>query len=223
MKYRVLTQHEPEYSIKEVSKILGYDTGIIKDLLPILRLKGDKDNPVKFSNLLELHVLLPLTIISKVTVETIIEAGLELYKEGGEYPDHPLLSDEHFNNAANYQSLFMNRLVELSDLTHHEDNLLTRLYLYHHKRYRYRPDDPLKCVLYPVVLDETKSDDGVQIKVGVGFSSPITVAGCISTFVINSRHEAGETIEYLSYDYEIPDSAIRDAIRFENRMAKVKR
>jgi uncharacterized protein (DUF433 family) len=54
----------------------------------------------------------------------------------------------------------------------------------------------------------------IWVKVGVGHSVPCIKGTGISVLVIQYRHAAGETLEAIANDYELPVNVIQEAVDY---------
>jgi uncharacterized protein (DUF433 family) len=78
-----------------------------------------------------------------------------------------------------------------------------------------RDDSHIPICLFPFLTEAQSETQTVVIDPRVSYGRP-TVAGTgITTSVLVQRVDAGETIEHLSRDYDIPVEKITDALVFE--------
>lgn len=70
--------------------------------------------------------------------------------------------------------------------------------------------------MYPFLTPNySNGSRSIAIDPSVSFGKPILANWGVTTRVIDRRVIAGETIEDLSYDYDIPPERLEDAVVFE--------
>ncbi|GIX46066.1 MAG: hypothetical protein KatS3mg131_0277 [Candidatus Tectimicrobiota bacterium] len=165
---------------------------------------------LSFFNMVEAHVLDALRRQHRLSMRKVREALTSVQKH---FPSrHPLAEQRFVTDGLN---LFIEAYGQLLNLT--QDGQLAmkevlqsylsridydplgmpaKLYLFTRAR---RPDEPRVVVIDPYV----------------SFGRPVLVGTGITTAAIAERYKAGESIEELAHDYELPPEAIQEAIRCE--------
>jgi uncharacterized protein (DUF433 family) len=77
-------------------------------------------------------------------------------------------------------------------------------------------EDPnFPSTLFPYLLPGTRSEKVIALNPRKAFGAPYLASRGITTSVIVSRFEAGETIRSLARDYEVEEDEISAAIVYE--------
>lgn len=204
----------PVSTVRAWAKGGSYTSGSEKRRFPPVLSSGDKGKPIKglsFFDLTELFVLKALRRDRKVSLEKIRNAlkyaedklGIEkilltdIFTHGG---------DMFIEYYGDYVSVSKNGQIALEGVL--------RQYL----RRIHRDNRLAPVTLYPIVegFDEEKP---VAINPRVSFGKPTIYGTGTNTAVVAMRHEAGETVEEISDDYNIDPQFIRGAIAYEYRAA----
>lgn len=164
---------------------------------------------LSFSNLVEAYVLRALRAVHRVGLPEIRNALK--YAKGELKIDRPLLTDlytasgevflEHFEHLINLSrsgQLAMRKILE---------SILERVE---------RDDHRIPLRLYPVLNRDYEGGRTVVIDPSIAFGRPTIAGKGISTSILASRVDAGESLVDLERDYDLSRREIEDAIVFEN-------
>jgi uncharacterized protein (DUF433 family) len=162
---------------------------------------------LSFFNLAEAHILAATRYRHKVPFPAIRSAIDNLIVRFPEAEAHPLLSNDFYTNG---EALFIRTIEETVDISHEQlslkqimDTFLARIV---------RDDDNAPFKVFPLVPGV--EDKVVSITSGVASSRPIIDGFGVQVSVIWGRHNAGESIESIADDFEIPVDKIRQAIDY---------
>lgn len=126
------------------------------------------------------------------------------------------LAEERF--ATDGLDLFIEKFGQLSGLTQHGRLQLREIILDRLKHVRRDPKGvPEKIVLFPALGNMPAPVGDVVIDPCLSFGRPVLDGFGLRTAMISERFEAGEQIEELAKDYDVPPAAIENAIRCERR------
>jgi uncharacterized protein (DUF433 family) len=179
---------------------------------------------LSFNNLAELHVLsalrhynLPLQRIRK---------GVRYLRQqvvGMEHP-HPLLARELHTDGI---GIFVEQLGQFQNITQHGQGVLRQLFEAHLRRIERDPNKDTVLRLFPFVRPPDRLDDveltttdsnqprAVTIDPVVSFGRPVVKGTRVPTVELANRFSAGEPIESLAMDLDLPAPLIEDAIRYQ--------
>ena len=163
-----------------------------------------------FFNLSEAHILSVATRVHKLKLQTLRDAMTELRKMPLSNLRHPLLSREFFTDGRDLFVKLIERKYRLTINVSQFGQLGLREVLdsYLERIERDAAFDPVK--LYPF----WQSEKIVSIIPNVSSGRPIIDSYGIPVASIWNRYKAGDSIEYLADDYEIPESQIEGAIGY---------
>jgi uncharacterized protein (DUF433 family) len=212
----------PAYTPTEVAYYLGirqstlrswiygryYHTTEGRKFYPPLIIPADGDNGfLSFYNLAECHVLAATRYKHDVPVSAIRDAIEHLRKQ---YPsEHPLISRDFFTDG---RDVFVKELEQTVNLSKQGqlglkpvlDMYLERIVV--DKQFR-----PKK--LFPLIPGQ-EQEKVVSIVSGVSSGRPVIDGTGVPVAVVWDRHKAGEDVETLAEDYEIPIPKIKRAIEY---------
>lgn len=177
---------------------------------PLIEPADAKPIRLSFNNLVEAHVLRALRTQHGVPVQAIRDAVM--YAEQKMNINRLLLSKDLSTHAGD---LFLEYFGELINLTKSGQLAIKKVLEAHLRRVDWDENSfPLR--LYPflssTLVDEART---IVIDPNVAFGRPTIVGSGISTAVLTRRIDAGESIDDLAHDYDIPASKIEDAVIFE--------
>jgi uncharacterized protein (DUF433 family) len=217
----------PLYSLAEVAYFLGIPKPTLHrwtrhgynqklELIEPLIVPADRDAALlSFYNLTEAHILSVVTRVHKVKLPRVRNALKELRILAISNPTHPLLSKEFYTDGRDLfvktiegrrkQTINLSRFGQLG-LREILDSYLERVE-------RDAAFNPIK--VYPV----HQPGKVVSIIPTVSSGRPIIDSMGIPVASIWNRRRAGDTVEFIADDYEIPESEIEGAIAYIERLA----
>jgi len=161
---------------------------------------------MSFYNLVEAHILSVTVRIHKLKIKAVRNAIQELRIEKVSNPEHPLLSREFYTDGKDLFIKTLESTINVSQfgqlgLREVLDSYLARI----------ERDDRFNPVkLYPV----HQKGKIVSILPTVSSGRPIIESAGIPVVSIWNRYKAGDDVETLADDYEIPESQIAGAIDY---------
>ena len=159
-----------------------------------------------FYNLAEAHILSVTIRIHKLKVRTVRNAIQELRVEKLSNPEHPLLSREFYTDGRDLFVKTIEKTINVSQfgqlgLREILDQYLARI----ERDDRFNPTK-----LFPA----HQKGRVVSILPTVSSGRPIVEGTGIPVASIWNRHKAGDSIEQIADDYEIPESQIAGAVDY---------
>lgn len=168
------------------------------------------DKRLSFNNLVEIHVLRALRTQHGIPMGAVREALQDAEKRFGV---RRLLI--HKELSAIPGRLFLDRYGELVELSRGGQLVLREVFKNHLKAVVHDPKGvPIR--LYPWIPDPFKpASRAIFIDPFRGFGSPLAGKRAISTAVLASRVDAGESISAVASDYGLEIAEVEEAIHFE--------
>ena len=168
-------------------------------------------------NMVEAHVLKALRRTHHVSMYKVREALKFLENH---FPSPPPLADQGF--ATDQVDLFIEKYGELINLTQ-DGQLAMRnvLNVYLSRIERDPAGVPIKLYLFThahhtdepeALADEPRA---IAMDPYVSFGRPVLAGTGIVTAIVAERYKAGESIQELADDYDLPPGSIEEAIRCE--------
>lgn len=174
---------------------------------PIIK-PSDPNGLLSFYNLGEVHVLAATRYHHKVPFRAVRKA-VDYLKQNYHDVEHPLLSREFSTDGVD---LFVQTIEQTVNLTRYGQlglKPIIDLYLEHIARdERFAP-----VKVYPIIRG-MDADKVISITSGVSSGRPAIDGTGIPVDVIWQRHRAGEEVEVLADDFEIPIPKIQRAIDY---------
>lgn len=171
---------------------------------------GQTSAPLSFLNLVEAHVLRALRTEHDVSLAGIREALDTAEKRLG--IERVLLSDQLLTSAG---ELFIEHYGELLSLSRSGQFAMKRMLEAYLRRVVW-DDKHIPIRLFPFLRDtESAGPSPIVIDPRKSFGRPTIVGSGIMTHILTDRIDAGETIEELALDYDIPAAHIESAILLE--------
>jgi uncharacterized protein (DUF433 family) len=217
----------PLYSLAEVAYFLGIPKPTLHrwtrhgynrkaELIEPLIVPVDREGALfSFYNLTEAHILSVITRVHKVKLPRVRNALKELRALAISNPKHPLLSKEFYTDG---RDLFVKTLegrrkqtINLSQFG--QLGLREILDSYLERIERDAAFNPTK--LYPV----RSPGKVVSIIPAVSSGRPIIDSLGIPVASIWNRRQAGDSVELIADDYEIPESEIEGALEYIEKLA----
>jgi uncharacterized protein (DUF433 family) len=177
---------------------------------PLIRPAGPQGVRLSFTNLVEAHVLRALRTQHGVPIHAVRTAiG---YAESTLRISRLLLSEELRTHAG---ELFLDHLGHLINLSK-SGQLAIRVVLEAYLQRVERDEQSIPLRLYPFITGSTANGvKTVVIDPSTGFGRPTVAGHGVATRILAQRIDAGESVEALAADYDIPRQAIEEAIVFE--------
>lgn len=164
---------------------------------------------LSFSNLVEAHVLLSLRTEHGIPLDAVRKALA--YAERSLSIEQLLLREELCWDGGR---LFLDQYGKLINLSASGQLAIRRVFEAHLKRVEWdRLRFPMR--LYPFVFGDGGEARPVLIDPAISFGRPVVRDAFISTRVIASRIDAGEGVDDVARDYEVPREAIENAVLYE--------
>jgi uncharacterized protein (DUF433 family) len=211
----------PRSTLRDWVKGRTYPTGVgLRFSLPLISLPPQAQSGpagLSFFNVVEAHVLGALRCQHSVSMPKVREALQCLTRH---FPSQHPLADQYF--VTDGIDLFLDTYGHLINLTQ-EGQLAMRDLLHVHlsRVERDAAGVPVKLYLFtyvrhsdtPAVVAATPKV--IVIDPYISFGRPVVAETGIATAIVAGRYKAGESIEELTHDYNLPSQAIEEAIRCE--------
>jgi uncharacterized protein (DUF433 family) len=180
---------------------------------PVIDAVDRKKGLLSFENLVELHVLSSLRRVHGVSLPEIRKAVRYLQTEFE--TKHPLSSEQMYTDGVN---LFVERLGQLIGANQEGQQALSEVIRPYLDRVERDREKLLR--LYPVTevrsgVPDLDSPKTIGIDPRMRFGRPYLVQCGIETEVFADRWRAGETIDDMVKDFQIPREAVEEALRYE--------
>jgi uncharacterized protein (DUF433 family) len=221
--------NEPAYTAAEVARLLALSPSTVRAWFFGMTTSGERwfkevlepadphNRLLSFLNLCEVHVLAILRRSHKVPMPLVRRGMLYLAKNRG--IAHPLLSRTLLVHPQH--GIFVEDGPHgLLDASRGGQYAIREVFEAALSRIDWGDrDTPVR--LFPVLpeADSAEAPRTVAIDPQVGFGRPLLVDAGVPTSVIADRFLAGDTIDEMADDFEVPRQAIEDALRFEQRLA----
>lgn len=177
---------------------------------PLIRVADPRGARLSFANLVEAHVLRALRTQHGIELKAVRAAIA--YAERDLEIDGLLLSGELLTHAGD---IFLEYYGGLLNLTR-SGQLAIRLVLEAYLKRVERDDRSIPIRLYPFLRGELANERRtVVIDPYVSFGRPSVAGHGVTTSALVRRVDAGESVEDLALDYDIPQQDIEEAILFE--------
>lgn len=171
------------------------------------------DGALSFANLAEAFVLSSIRRVHKVPMQRVRPACEYVQKALG--VDRPLI---HARFKTDGVDLFVERFGSVLNVTKQGQAYLGGVMREYLDRVEYA--DEAVDALYPFIRAFPGSQPRtVKIDPRCGFGRPVIAETGIQTSIVSDRYLAGESVDALAEDYDIPQDRIEDAIRAEVREA----
>jgi uncharacterized protein (DUF433 family) len=180
----------------------------------------DNSLALSFVNMVEAHVLKALRRTHRVSMYKVREAlsFLEVH-----FPSSHPLADQEF--ATNQVDLFIKKYGELVNINQDGQLAMRKVLGMYLSRIERDPQGvPIKLYLFTrdhrtgeaeTLADEPKA---IAIDPYVSFGRPTLVGTGVPTAIVAERYKAGDSIQELAHDYDLPPNSIEEAIRCELEM-----
>ena len=163
---------------------------------------------LSFNNILELHVLNGLRKKHALPMQRI-RAAIEQYKKLYDN-NHPLLDPRVVTDGF---QLFLRSEDEIVNLSRSGQLAIPKIISAYLRRIERHNDD---IYFFPFVVHDTEEEPkNIQITPSVAFGKPVLAGTGIKTEVIAGRFLNRDSIADLAEEYEVEQSKIEDALRWE--------
>jgi len=179
---------------------------------PMLRIADRERRLLSFINVIEAHVLRGLRTRHEFTMHHVKTALRELGKH--EPPPHPLAFEDFLTDGAD---LFVERFGGLINLNRAGQVAMRETFIAHLKRIdRKGIEGPIR--FFPFIRSEDVTGARtVSVSPAVAFGRPVIANTRITTAEIASRVNAGDSVQSVAKDFDLPTQQVTDAILFEQQ------
>ena len=179
---------------------------------PMFRIADRKRRLLSFINLIEAHVLRGLRTKHEFTMHHVKAALRELGEH--EPPLHPLAFEDFLTDGAD---LFVERFGKLININRAGQIAMRETFIVHLKRIdRKALEGPVR--FFPFIRSEDVAGARtVSVSPRVAFGRPVIANTRITTAEIASRVNAGESVQNVAEDFDLPMQQVTDAILFEQQ------
>jgi|ERR1700722_7594263 len=162
---------------------------------------------LSFFNLAEAHILAATRYIHKVPFPAVRGAIENIIAEFPKASEHPLLSHDFFTDGKN---LFIKSIEDTIDVSREQLSFKQIMDIYLERVVRDDEDNPFK--VFPIVPGV--DDKVISIISGVSSSRPVIDGTGVQVDIIWRRYQAGDDVETLADDFDIPAEKIKRAIDY---------
>jgi len=190
----------------------NYDPhGEVRRFHPLIRLDGDDPREgLSFLNLVEAHVLTAIRRVHHIPLQCVREALTYVSKEL--HVERPLIDVSFQTNGI---GLFVSMLTGVIDATERGQlEMVTAGFGENLKRIR-RDLSHVPTKLFPFTRTTGEDSMVVEMDPTIAFGRPVIKGSATPTAVLADRFKAGDSIEALAEDLDLPSELIQDAIRCE--------
>jgi uncharacterized protein (DUF433 family) len=192
---------------------IGYDYevhGKTRRFQSLIRLDGEPREGLSFLNLVEAHVLTAIRRVHYIPLQCVREALTYVRKEL--HVERPLIDVSFQTNGV---GLFVKVLSGVVDVTERGQlEMMSAGFEENLKRIR-RDMDHVPTKLFPFTRTTGEDSMVVEMDPTIAFGRPVIRGSATPTAVLADRFKAGDSIEILAADLDIPSDLIQDAIRCE--------
>ena len=206
-----------QYGYREASKALNIPASTLRawtrgqeNFEPVFRPAGE--GGLSYFNLIEAQVLRAIRSVARLRMQYVREAIDEAQKS---YQVKRLLIHKDFRFGA--MGLFIERYSKFISLTTTRQISFRTFLEEHLDRVRYDEEGFPRLFLPKLETKNLQEKDYIRIDPFVSFGRSTIKTRPISTQSIVSRIDAGETINFVAEDYEIPIEEVEAAIHYESR------
>ncbi len=183
---------------------VAYGEGYFEPLIE----PADPDNRLlSFFNLAELHVLAATRFTHKVPLNAVRAAVSSIQK--GITHAHPLISKDFLTNGSD---LFVKTVAETENLSR-PGQLNFKGIMDTFIKHVVADEHDLIKKIFPLIAGQP-DDRIISITYGISSSQPAIEDSGVPAWLIHSRHAAGEPVDSIAEDFDLPTSKIQRAIEF---------
>jgi uncharacterized protein (DUF433 family) len=211
----------PLYSLAEVAYFIGIPKTTLHrwvrkfkskkgPLPPLINIADPTNAMFSFFNLAEAHILSVTVRIHGIRLRTIRDAIDEMKVENLTNPEHPLLSREFYTDGVDLFVKHLQKRINVSQFGQLGLREIVDSYLQRIER-----DEEFKPTkLYPA----KQTGKVVCILPTVSSGRPVIDGTGIPVASVWNRYQAGDDVELLAEDYEIPEVQIEGAIQYAEQL-----
>lgn len=213
----------PLYTVRQAAHLVGLPLATTARWVAPqtgLLVRPEDATALSFLNLVELHVLAAIRHLYQLPLAKVRHAVQYVRREFG--TDHPLAERQFETDGVD---LFIRELDVLINASRHGQVAMRELVAAYLKRVeRDATGFPLR--LYP--LYQATADTAAEVRraptliavdPAISFGRPMLANSGIPVDIIVSRYRAGDSIRDLMADYQLPEEAVEEALRYELGMA----
>lgn len=183
-------------------------------IVPPTREEGDR-LMLSFTNLVEAHVLYGMRRVHKITMTRVRRAMVELRRDFES--QHPLAEIDLYTEGTNvithygsYVNMSAGKQTEMTEVIgiyikriERDESAITRFY----------PFSGEPVIAGPGTTEQPKV---VSVDPFVSFGRPVVAGTNVRTEILAERWLGGDTIETLANDYEMDESIVEAALKYES-------
>ncbi len=212
----------PAYTITEAAGYLRLPKSTLrawmlgqKGFQPVINIADKPGRRLSFINLVEAFVLAGIRREHSIPLPKVRRAVAYLRRT---FKTNRPLAEERF--ATDGVDLFVEKFGALIGATQDGQLQMREIIRGRLKQVRRDPKGiPEKIVLFPARGEGVRPVGDVVIDPHLSFGRPVLDGFGLRTVIVAERFEAGEQIEELAKEYDVPPEAIENAIRCERRAA----
>lgn len=180
---------------------------------PVIDMADQENGLLSYFNLAELHVLAATRYQHHVGFPAIRAAVMTISKK---FPDekHPLISEEFKTNGVD---LFLQTVRENENLSRPQQ-LNFKTIMDEFLRNVIPDDEKMVWKIYPLIAGQP-DDHIISITYGISSSQPAIDRRGVPVWLIYDRFKAGESVDELAEDFELPAQSVQRAITYSDRLA----
>lgn len=223
---------EPAYRAAEAAHILALPSGTLiawcfghdyrhrdgspKRFVALIEPADRRNKLLSFTNLCELHVLAAIRRRHRIKMPAVRQAIEYVSRQLG--VEHPLASSRFLTNGV---GLFVEQAGELLNVTQAGQQAMREDFERALTRIEFA-DSGSAVVLFP--FTRTPSSVGDQPRTVLvdpqrSFGRPVLAGAYVRTEIIEDRFRAGDRIADMALDFNVNETDIEEALRFESRQA----
>jgi uncharacterized protein (DUF433 family) len=211
----------PAYSLPEAATLTGIPLSTIRSWVigrsfPARSGKGWSQRAIQlpkgerrflsFTNLVEVHVLAAMRRNHSLSLDAVRKAVRYVHKELD--VEHPLATEEFKTNGVD---LFVERLGKIINASREGQLGMKEVLTSSLARIEY--DDQGRAVRLFPSLRRADSAKSIVIDPRRAFGRPVLVGTAVPIADVRARFDAGDSVEELSQDFDVPAALIEDALR----------
>jgi uncharacterized protein (DUF433 family) len=221
-------REQPLYTIPEAADYLGlqsptlhtwfygrhYPTKEGRKFWPRVITPADSElQLLSFYNLAEAHILAATRYRHNVPFPAVRSAIANVTDRYPQALAHPLLSHDFYTDGV---SLFIKTIEDTEDISREQLSLKIVMDMFLERIVRDKDDNPFK--VFPIVPGVEQKIISMTYK--VSSSRPVIDGTGVQVAVIEGRHRAGDSLEAIAEDFDIPVEKIQTAVDYAEWKAK---
>jgi uncharacterized protein (DUF433 family) len=222
---RIDLRDQPAYTVAEAARYLKVAPATLRAWVagraypkgkgtahsrPLIRPAKNPPPTLSFWNLIEAHVLRSLRVDHSVSMDSLRRAVT--FAEGELGIQKLLLSPELRTDAG---KLLLEKYGKLIDLSASGQLAMRHVFKEHLSRVEW-DEWKFPVRLYPFLSSDVSGPNrSIRIDAQIAFGRPVLADHSISTATIAGRIDAGESLDDLADDYDVPVEQIEEAVLYE--------